>query len=154
MTKTNKEVFNKLIKSLGVSEQDLIKETSNAVLTPKMAIIGTLESIKFVCDSLQHQMLTTPGVLNVDLVRLYLTAISSSSVYTIDLLKQYQIATETSPNPLSQETYELSENDLNEVEDLLNKEEAQESPTNKQNNDTLKDFVPVSKNKSDPKKQN
>lgn len=97
MTTNNKKKsqqpdLTKLFKSMGLQEEDLKRETSDEVMIPKMTLIGILETIEHVCESLKHTIITSPGKLNVGLLRLYFTAVTSSSVFALKILKMYERA--------------------------------------------------------------
>jgi len=92
MTNNKKIDMARFLKSMGLQEEDLKRETSDEVMIPKMTLIGILETIEHVCGSLKHTIITSPGKLNVGLLRLYFTAITSSSVFALKVLKMYERA--------------------------------------------------------------
>ena len=124
--KSKSNSLQQLLNAMGLSEQEIRKEVSDEVLMTKMSLVGTLEGIKFVCESLKNMVLTTPGRLNVQLIRLYLTAIQSSSMFAMGILDKYEGESHGAALPLTnkkkkniQPVYELSEDDLDEIENSL-----------------------------------
>jgi len=100
MTNSNNKKIDmaRFLKSMGLQEEDLKRETSDEVMIPKMTLIGILETIEHVCGSLKHTIITSPGKLNVGLLRLYFTAITSSSVFALKVLKMYERAAYDAPS--------------------------------------------------------
>lgn len=149
--KSSNSSLTQLLNAMGLSEQEVRREVSDEVLTTKMSLVGTLEGIKFVIESLKNMILTTPGKLNTQLIRLYLTAIRSSSVFAMNILDKYEdMSGSNAPIPLTKQsknaktsskknknsshpiTYELTEDDLDDIEASLDATESDLEALDKQ----------------------
>jgi hypothetical protein len=83
------EESKRILQSLGVTPEEIIRESNPDLLFPKMALIGILSSIERVCEATKNSIIATAGPLSVQKIAAIMLGLRSSISLAEHSLKEY-----------------------------------------------------------------
>lgn len=117
------EAARKLLKEMGVTPEQVQRDRKMEVLTPKLALIGLFETVERFCGTAKSILIAGAGPMNTRSIMLLVDAIAGSLEVADKLVIEYTKAHLLLDAKEGVGTGELSNQELDEISDFLDKAE-------------------------------
>jgi uncharacterized membrane protein YgcG len=98
---TPKFDYNKVLSALEGSEDDIIKASDPTLLNKKMAMIGAMELMGNVNETIKKTVISVPGKVPTNMLRLLMDSMSAYAIMMEKLMVEYDIRVSEIENPKS-----------------------------------------------------